>query len=67
MRWRNRDGKQYDLIQQNKDAAPKWEKQFALLPVQIAGDTIWLEHFLVLKVFDSLHASWRYLEKRIID
>lgn len=45
MKWRNKYGKQYDEAANRKPYEVKYVLKFAILPVVIHGDTIWLEWY----------------------
>lgn len=58
MDWRNREGNRQDEAKIRKDGETRGVKGFALFPMDIDGDTIWLEKFYDIQQWSATWKCW---------
>jgi len=66
MKWRNEEGKRQDEAKTRKPGDTRGIKKFAWKPVEIDGDTVWLESYYVIQKWSEDYKYWYICGKSVV-
>ena len=58
MKWRNKFGKREDQSKNDYLYGFRKVKKFAILPVHIKGNTVWLERYTLVQLWGECTGKW---------